>query len=152
MEFHLVKGLALEEITEVFARIEGEDLEDDDGSANQADGGSDEDADSVADKRPPTPSELKSHLVKLEPSTQVRSRGANQLGRRVFSQRLKPERDDPMFIVVRNTNRWEDSGATEHYSLSVALWRDDDHQGLHAELEAQLEAVVELPVEVELEL
>lgn len=102
--------------------------------------------------RPPTPSELRSHLVKLDPPTQVRSRGANQLGRKVFAQRLDAERDCPMFIVVRNINRWEDQTAKEPYALSVALWRDEGHQELHAELEAQLEAVVELPVEVELEL
>lgn len=160
MEFHLVKGLSIDAATEVFARIEGEDLEiegedlEDDESADDVRDGLDS-IDGEASEtiiRPPTPSELRSHLVRLDPPTRVRSRGANQLGRKVFGQRLDAGRDCPMFIVVRNINRWEDQTAAEPYALSVALWRDEGHQELHAELEAQLEAVVELPVEVELEL
>ncbi len=152
MEFHLVKGLSLDKTIDVFAKVEGEDLDDEAVVEEGQDATSSEAEAPEAPHRPPTPSELRAHLVKLEPSTQVRSRGANQLGRRVFSQRLDAERDCPMFLVVRNVNRWEDSTASEPYALSVALWRDEDHQELHAELEAQLEAVVELPVEVELEL
>ena len=136
MEFHLVKGLPVEEVVEVFAKVQGEDLADD----------SEEDG-----TRPPTPSQLGSHLVKLEPGTEARSRGANQLGRRTFRNRLDSERDSPMFLVVRNVNRWDDDGATQPYSLAVALWRDEQQAELHAELEAQLEAVVELPVEIEIE-
>lgn len=159
MEFHLVKGMALDDVAEVFARLEGDDLEIEgeeleDDSVGDLDGSNDEaDAEAAESvRRPPTPSELKSHLVKLDPTTQVRSRGANQLGRKVFAQRLDADRDCPMFIVVRNTNRWEDQTAEEPYALSVALWRDEAHPELHAELEAQLEAVIELPVEVEIEL
>jgi hypothetical protein len=153
MEFHLVKGLSLDEISEVFARIEGEDLEDEDAAEDYGDepGAVDEEA-SDAVSRPPRLSELRSHLVKLDPPSQVRSRGANQRGRRVFAQRLDAGRDCPMFIVVRNISRWEDQTASEPYALSLALWRDEGHPELHAELEAQLEAVIELPVEVELEI
>ncbi|MDP9387123.1 MAG: S8 family peptidase [Actinomycetota bacterium] len=152
VEFHLVKGLSLDETIEVFAKVEGEDLEDEAVAEEGQDAASPGEEASDAPDRPPSPSELRSHLVKLDPPTQVRSRGANQLGRRVFAQRLDAGRDCPMFLVVRNVNRWEDTTASEPYALSVALWRDEGHQELHAELEAQLEVVIELPVEVELEL
>jgi subtilisin family serine protease len=152
MEFHLVKGLSLDQTIDVFARVEGEDLDDEAVAEESQDTASPGDGTSGAPERPPTPSALRSHLVRLDPPTQVRSRGANQLGRRVFAQRLDADRDCPMFLVVRNVNRWEDVTASEPYALSVALWRDEGHQELHAELEAQLEAVIELPVEVELEL
>jgi hypothetical protein len=87
-------------------------------------------------------------------------RGVGRSARRVFSQRLNADRDCPVFLVVRNVNRWDDAVATERYALAVSLcrcvavslWRDEDRSELHAELEAQLEAIVELPVEIELEL
>ena len=135
MEFLLVRGLSLEEVVEVFSKIEGEDLED-----------ASEDPDA-----PPTPSQLGRHLVQLEPGTKARSRGANQLGRKTFRQRLQPNKDSPMFLVVRNVNRWDDKDAFQPYSLAIALSRDEEHADLHAELAVQLEAVVELPVEIELE-
>lgn len=56
-----------------------------------------------------------------------------------------------MYLVVRNTNRWDDSGATQPYALAVAMWRTDAQGELYAELEASLEAIVELPVEIQLE-
>lgn len=136
MEFHLVKGLPVEEVVEVFATVQGEDLADE--------------SDEVG-TRPLTPSQLGSYAVKLEPGTETRSRGANQLGRKIFHQRLDSERDDPMFLVVRNVNRWDDQGGVQPYSLAVALWRDVQHAEVHAELEAELEAVVEIPIEIELE-
>jgi hypothetical protein len=84
--------------------------------------------------------------------TQIRCRGANQLGRKVLSQRLVAERDTPMYLVVRSINRWADPDSDEEYAVAVALWRDEDRDEIHTELEAQLEAVIELPVELELEL
>ena len=126
MEFHIVKGLPLEEVAQVFAKV-----------------GHDEDVATV--------SELGSNVVKLDPARQIRSRGANQLGRRVFHRRLDASSDSPMLLVVRNINRWDDMGAEQSYALAVALWRDEDQPELHAELEAQLEAVIEVPVEVEIE-
>ena len=137
MEFHLVKGLTSEEAVEVFSKMQGEDLVE-----NSEEGIG----------RPPTPSQLGRNQVKLEPGNEARSRGANQLGRKVFLQRLDPERDSPMLLVVRNVNRWDDDGARQAYSLAIALWRDEQHAELHAELEAQLEAIVELPVELPVEL
>lgn len=155
MEFHLVKGLTLDEVTEVFAKLEGEELEDAEGDEapepEEASSNADA-ADGATEARPPSLTALGSRNVKLNPPTQVRSRGANQLGRKVFSQRLNAERDSPMYLVVRNINHWDDSTGSKPYAVAVALWRDEDRSEIHAELEAQLEAVVELPVEVELEL
>ena len=125
MEFEVVKGLPLDEVSQTFAKI-----------------GNEEDVS--------TASELGSKKVDLQPSTRTRSRGANQLGRKIFHQRLDAS-DSPMFLVVRHINRWDDDGAEQSYALAVALWRDDDRPELHAELEAQLEAVIEVPVEVEIE-
>lgn len=153
MEFHLVKGLDLDEIGEVFARMEGEDLDDEDEAAAASDLDEGEDVDESGEAAaPPTPSALGSRLITLDPPTQTRSRGANQLGRKVFSQRLQAGRDTPVFLVVRNVNRWDDPHGEETYGLAMSLWRDDDRAEVHAELEAQLEAVIELPVEIELEL
>ena len=125
MEFHLVKGRPLEEVAQIFARIGAEDVS--------------------------TVSELGSDLVKFDPANQTRSRGANQLGRKVFHQRLDSSNHSPAFLVVRNVNRWDDDGAEQSYALAVALWRDEGQPELHAELEARLEAVVEVPVEIEIE-
>jgi hypothetical protein len=84
------------------------------------------------------------------PSGPLRSRGANQLGRRVFATRFDPEQHEPMHLVVRNVNRWDDATARQPYALAVALWRSEPQGELYAELEARLEAVIELPVEIEI--
>jgi hypothetical protein len=151
MEFHLVKGLNLDEVGEVFARMEGKDLDDDE-AAVSTDLDEGEDVHDSAEAAPPMPSALGARLITLDPPTQTRSRGANQLGRKVFNQRLQADRDTPVYLVVRNVNRWDDPDGDETYGLALSLWRDDDRAEVHAELEAQLEAVIELPVEIELEL
>ena len=125
MEFHVVKRVPLDEVAEIF---------------------------SDNDRNPDTNlSGLGSRHLKLEPSVTARSRGANQLGRKIFSRRLDPDMDSPMHLVVQNINRWDDDGAEQPYALTVALWRDENQPELHAELRDQLEAVVEVPVEIEIE-
>ena len=136
MEYHIVKGLPLDEVAEVFARVDEGEEED----------GEDDDEEEIS-----SASGLGSNLVKLVPTTQTRSRGANQLGRKVFHQRLDASTDNPMFLVVRNINRWDDDAARQPYALAVALWRDEGQPELHAELQALLEAAVEISVEIELE-
>ena len=135
-EYHIVKGLSLDEVADVFARAEEEEEEEEE----------DDNEEGVS-----SASGLGSNLVKLTPTTQTRSRGANQLGRKVFHQRLDASTDSPMFLAIRNINRWDDDAAEQSYALAVALWRDEDQPELHAELQALLEAVVEIPVEIELE-
>ena len=124
MEYHVAKGLPLEEVENIFA--------------------------DSGEEAVTTPSKLGSNRVKLDPTVTARSRGANQLGRKVFHQRLDHS-DDPMFLVVRNINRWDDDGSEQSYALAVALWRDVDHPELHAELQEELEVVIEAPVEIEIE-
>ncbi len=124
MEFHVVKGLPLDEVENIFA---------------------DSEEDAIA-----TLSQLGSNRVELDPKVTARSRGANQLGRKVFHRRLDHS-DSPMFLVVRNINRWDDDGFEQSYALAVALWRDVDQPELHAELRQKLEVVVEIPAEIEIE-
>lgn len=148
MEFHVVRGMSLDEVVASFTRLDPEDQADieAEGDDEQQDGS----GDSVASP-PPTLTQLKSRVCKLRPSAPVRSRGANQLGRRVLAHRFDPECHEPMFLVVRNLNRWDDSTSVQPYALAVAMWRTEAQGELYAEMEARLEAVVELAVEVELE-
>ena len=124
MEYHVAKGLPLEEVENIFA--------------------------DSGEEAVTTPSKLGSNRVELDPTVTARSRGANQLGRKVFHQRLDHS-DNPMFLVVRNINRWDDDGSEQSYALAVALWRDENHPELHAELQEELEVVIEAPVEIEIE-
>ena len=124
MEFHVVKGLLLEEVENIFADSEEEAIA--------------------------TLSRLGSNRVELDPKVTARSRGANQLGRKVFHRRLDHS-DSPMFLVVRNTNRWDDNGSEQSYALAVALRRDVDQPEIHAELREKLEVVLEIPAEIEIE-
>jgi hypothetical protein len=154
MEFHLVRGLTLDKIIQVFTRMEGEDLDDEDIGEGPEEidvdpGRSAGDDEYVPDR--PTVSRLGSRNIALIPPTQTRSRGANQLGRKVFRQKFQADRDTPMYLVIRNVNRWDDPQGGERYGLALSLWRDEHHAEVHTELEHQLEAVVELPVEIEIE-
>lgn len=125
MEFHVVKGLPLDDVARIFSKIGEDDV--------------------------PKPSALGSKYIKLQPSATVRSRGANQLGRKVFHHRLDETTSSQMFLVVRNVNSWDDDSAEQSYALAVALWRDEQQPELHADLAQRLEAVVELPLEIEAE-
>ena len=141
MEFLLYRGIPLDQVIELVARIEGEDIdlegEDDiDGSETST---------ATASGGPG------SQAVKLQPSNTIRSRGANQLGRVEFAQKLDPMRHAPTFLAVRNVNRWDDTTATQNYGLAIALWRTEAQLELYAELQAQLEVVLEVPIQVELE-
>ena len=153
IEFALFRGMPLSEVVEVVAKVEGDedvnlesDVEEEPGEAAP-----EELVDITGDTRTPTLSQLGSKVVKLTPSSRIRSAGANQLGRIEFRTRLNVERDTPMFVVVRDVNRWEDDTAIQPYALAVAMWRSAEHAELYAELEAQLEAVAELELEIELD-
>ncbi|HVF74258.1 MAG TPA: S8 family peptidase [Acidimicrobiales bacterium] len=149
MEFHLVRGMPLDDVARIFAQLEDEadDGENADTDVQGEAGGQELDAEPA---QPTSLRQLGSRYCGMSPSTTVRSRGANQLGRVVFSQRLDRDRHTPMHLVVRNLNRWDDSTATQPYALALALWRTESHGELYAELEARLETVVEVPVEIEL--
>ena len=125
MEFYVIRGLPLGEVSRIFANLDDDEV--------------------------PSPSDLGAQNLDLQPSTQYRSRGANQLGRKVFHQRLDSSKDTPMFLVVRNTNRWDDEHGEQSYAMAVAVWRDEDKPEVHSELQARLEAVLEVPIEIEIE-
>lgn len=153
MEFHLVRGMALEDVVASFARLDpDEDLDLEAAGEGEQEPESEPFQHEPADPiEPPTLSQLGARICKLEPSSRLRSRGANQVGRRTFTQRFSSERHEPMHLVVRNTNRWDDVTSRQTYALAVAMGRTETQGELYAELEAQLEAVVELPIEIELE-
>jgi hypothetical protein len=151
MEFHLVRGISLDEVIASFMREDPEaDLEESDDP--NATGVNEDDIATEVDAEPPTLSGLKSHVCRLEPSSRLRSRGANQLGRATFTQRFDPARHEPLHLVIRNVNRWADSTSQQPYALAVAMWRTESQGELYAELAAQLEAVVEVQIEVEAEI
>lgn len=141
MAFYVVRGMDLNQVAEVFAALDPDTIDLD----------NDQDTDSdPRDNKPPTVSQLGARHRPMSPSPTIRSRGTNQLARTTFSQRLDRAANDPMYLIVRNVNRWDDLTATQPYAICAALWRTEDDPELYAELEAQLEAVIELPLEIEL--
>lgn len=150
MEFHLVRGLSPEEVVASFARLDP----DEDVESLAVDEDADSEGEEAANRAsiPPTLSQLGSKVCKLVPSSTARSRGTNQLGHTTFAQRFDPDRHEPVHLVIRNVNRWDDATGNQPYALAVAMWRTETQDGLYAELEARLEAVVELPIAIELEL
>lgn len=142
MSFHIVRGLAPEEIESIFLEQTEEELE-------KAEEVTDEEAtaDGAAEVTGRlTPSKLGARSVKLSPPPTVRSRGTNQLGRRVLRQRLPNEHGTSYFLVVKNTNQWAPEESSQSYALCVVLHRDEDRTPIYAELQAR----IEVPVEVEL--
>lgn len=156
MEFYLVRGMEPEEIEEVFLRTDPDELEaeeeldegEDDSDEEAADGEKRDDEDSVARKNPP-PSSLGSRLLKMQPAGQNRSRGANQLGRKVLRHRLKEDQGDTYYLVVQCRRQWAAEDDNQSYALAVCLWRSEDSPEIYADLRARVE--VEVPVEVEIE-
>lgn len=156
MQGYLTRGLHLDEVIDVFTKLEDEEMEeldddDADAAANEQQASSDvaADEDQNPEDQTPTPSGLGRKNIRLRPSTQIRTRGANQLGRAIFKQKWAEE-DRPCYLIIRNVNKWDDPTSTQSYAIAVALWRSEEELELFAELEAQLEAVVEVPVELEL--
>jgi subtilisin family serine protease len=141
MEFLLYRGLSLDQVIELVAKVEGEDV----------DLEGEEDLDEGEPHATGNPGRLGKQSIKLQPANTIRSRGTNQLARADFARRFDSEEHAPMLLAVRNINRWNDTTATQNYGLAIALWRTDDQAELYAELEAQLEVVVEVPIEIELE-
>lgn len=149
MEFWLVRGMSPDDITEVFMSIDANELERLEAQAEAADAADEGDEDDVPERV--TPSKLGASLVKLAPSGQVRSRGANQLARIRFGQRLKDEYGDTYHLVVQCRRVWSSlSSPRQSFGLAVALWRDEDQPAIYDELRARVEAPVEVPVEIEL--
>lgn len=92
------------------------------------------------------PEDLKNARVDLQPAD--RSHGAHQWGSHRFAQRLKAHQD-PLVIVVRNTNRWDTPGATQAYALAVVLEREAWRTPLYDELRARFELLTEQEIELD---
>jgi subtilisin family serine protease len=155
MEFWLVRGMSPEEITEVFTSADPEELErleaadgDGIGEPEEEEGAQDEEDGEKAMKI--TPSRLKRKLVNLSPNVQVRSRGANQLGRVRISQRLPDGDGDSYHLVVQCRRVWASSTFNQSFAIAVALSRDEDHPPIYEELRARTRVAVEVPIEIEL--
>ncbi len=93
------------------------------------------------------PATLTDLHLKLQPSTTLRSPGANQWASRTFPQLFKNGHRE-LVIVVRNTNHWDGDGNKQHYTLAVVLERDPWYSALYAELRAQFELLVAAEIEL----
>lgn len=98
-----------------------------------------------------TPERLRGARLDLQPADTARSRGTNQLGHYLRSIRVSDDKPDEYIVAVRNLNRWDTPGASQAYSLAIALERDEQHGDLYAELRAELEPIV-IEVEPEIEI
>ena len=150
MEFWLVRCMSPEEITEVFTSTNQEELErletaDDDVNEEEQD-----EADDVEKPKKITPSRLKRKLVNLSPNVQIRSRGANQLGRVRLAQRLPDGDGETYHLVVQCRSVWASSTFSQSFAIAVALSRDEAHPPIYEELRARTRVAVEVPVEIEL--
>jgi subtilisin family serine protease len=150
MEFWLVRCMSPEEITEVFTSTNPEELErletaDDDLNEDERDEGDD-----VEKPKKVTPSRLKRKLVNLSPNVQIRSRGANQLGRVRIAQRLPDGDGETYHLVVQCRSVWASSTFSQSFAIAVALSRDEAHPPIYEELRARTRVAVEVPVEIEL--
>lgn len=101
---------------------------------------------SADDRAVSGPPSLSRYKLELQPSDQVRSRGAHIFASVDHKQRLQPEGGVEYVIAVQNVNRWEATGVAQPYALAVALERDRAHDPIYAELRASLQ--VEVQVEV----
>jgi hypothetical protein len=93
------------------------------------------------------PAALASSNLELQPSTRVRSLGANQWATREFPRPFKDSHSE-LAIVVRNTNRWDGDDNKQRYALAVVLERDSWYSALYAKLRAQFELLAEAEIEL----
>lgn len=94
------------------------------------------------------PAALADVHLELQPSTTMRSPGANQWAARTFPQLFKDGQRE-LVIVVRNINRWDGDGNKQNYALAVVLERDPWYSALYAELRAQFELLAEAEIELQ---
>jgi subtilisin family serine protease len=146
MEFYLVRGLTPDEIESVFLRVSEEEAEDLDSEADESAEGDETEGDEDGVGRL-TPTGLKRRLLTFAPPGKARSKGANQLGRKILSQRLRGDDGNTYHLVVQCRRRWAPEEAQQRYALAVCLWRSEDRAEIYDEIRGR----VELPVEVEIE-
>jgi len=101
----------------------------------------------LPDSSVPTPASIRNYEIKLDPSD--RSRGAHQLGIKIFKKPVTQSKGQEIVLVVRNINRWDTPEARQRYAVAVILERDEDRPPLYSELRAQLEVLAEARLEIE---
>lgn len=146
MKFWLVRGMSAEEISEVFTSADQDALEE--LESLEAQDADEQAGDETEERR--TPSKLGRCHVALSPSGLIRSRGANQLARRRFGQRLPNGDGDTYHLVVQCRRVWASKSFRQSFGLAVALWRDEGQPEIYNEIKARVELPVELPVEIEI--
>ena len=153
LEFEVVRGLSAEQVVELFVALdEEEEPEDDEGREDNSTGVETATGDTVDQAL--RFSDLSSTQLPLRSgsvSRKLRSRGANQVAQRTFSQRMKEEDGDSFILGIRSLNRWAGTRETHRYALAVSLQRDGEHTEVYADLEARVHGKLEVPVQVEVE-
>ena len=147
MKFWLVRGMSAEGISEVFTS-EGEEALEELESLEAQD--AEESTEDEADEKRRTPSKLGRCHVALSPSGLARSRGANQLARKRFAQRLPDGDGDTYHLVVQCRRVWASTSFRQSFGVAVALWRDEGHAEIYNEIKARIEVPIEVPVEIEI--
>lgn len=152
MRFELVRGIGPDEVVSLFLALDVDDdaeVTDEVEDAEHGEAGEEDAGEEVAGPRSRV-SDLKAkERPPLSPSTAERSAGANQLGRKTFSQLLKREDGESFLLVIKNTRAWAPAGTMQPYAVAVTLWRTDDHGEIYAELQAEVEARAEAQAEAE---
>lgn len=144
IEFHLLRGVDQKLLEQLVLAASPEELEALDEMAPEG-----EDSEEEGAEGPGSLSKLSTkQLIRLQPSATRRATGANQLGVKRWSQKLRREDGEKFLLVIKNTNRWDEDGAIQNYAVAVTLTRDPGHAELYAELEAELRVEVELEAQV----
>ena len=149
MDFHIVRGISADQVEAIFLKTDEDEIEQEEEAANEGD--EDSHFEDPEDPPPQTESALSAlsklgrALVRMSPRPTTRSRGANQLGRCTFRHRFT-DRDSPLMLVVRNTNRWAVEGESQSYAVTVTLEREETFTPIYADVEA----AVTLPIEIDI--
>lgn len=154
LEFEVVRGVSAEQVIDLFVAYE-DDEDEEDQEQDVADGSAslDDTTEGVVDN-PLRFSDLSSTQLPLRAgsvSRKLRSRGANQVSHRTFSQRLKEEDGESLILGIKSLNRWSGTGEVHRYALAVALERDEAQAEVYADLEARVHGKLEVPVQIEVE-
>lgn len=141
MDFHLVRGTTPDEVESMFLTTQEDEVQ----AAEEA-ALDDDDENPTTIGNLPTASGLGRRLIKFDPGPTVRSRGANQLGRATFRNRLNESDGQTYYLVVRNSNKWAETTEQQDYAIAVSMWRDEQHGEIYADLEVRLEVPVEIEI------